>query len=253
MSQTERRESTLRALAEHPVFAALPAESRAELVDYAEVAYLEPGELLYEAGRPAHRVYALLEGALQIEYPLPGASRGAVTAILVAPHILGECQVLHARPWSGTGMALCPVTALGVREQELERLALTHAAFGLALYREVTLRFLNAIDAWKERPARTPAASLARYVVGCLEAVGQGAARRGELPMTQLELAQAAGLARETVNRVLSGWERKRLVTRGAQGLARVDLARLRKLAGKGSLVQRLDGRAVERGRTPPR
>ena len=239
MSDRSRKDSVKEKLAGHPVFRSLSPEALESLVNEATIFYLDSGETLYEANAKASYVFAILDGAIQIEYPKPGETRGVVMAMLGAPSILGECQVLHDRPWSGTGVAVRPVIAIGVGVTLLERTILQNPVFGVSLYREVTLRFLNAIDTWKGQPERSVEEQLARYIAGALEATAEA----DSLPFTQTQLGMATGLRRETINRVLSRWEKAGLLKTGARGLTAIDRAGLEGIAGVlgVTLVQRLN------------
>lgn len=238
MTDRNRRQRARDLLARHPVFACLPEEAVASLVRSAELNYVDTDEALYTSGSPARHVYAILEGALQIEYPKRGASRGVVVAMLKAPCILGECQALHGRVWSGTGIALVPTMALGIDTSLLERTVLDHPALGMALYREVTLRFLNAIDTWKAEPDISVDEQLARYVLSCLEATDAD----GTLKMAQSVLGRATGLRRETINRILKRWESRDVLQSGARGLTAINRPQLEEIAGVSgtTLVQHL-------------
>lgn len=238
MTDRNRRLRAQELLAGHPVFACLPAAALEELVRSAELAYVSADEALYVSGEQARCVYAILEGALQIEYPKPGETRGVVVTMLKAPAVLGECQALHGRPWSGTGVALVPLTAIGIDTRLLERTVTQNPALGMSLYREVTARFLNAIDTWKAEPVTAVHQQLARYIVSCLEATGVSDA----LIIPQAVLGRATDLRRETINRVLKRWQRDGVLNAGARGLTKIDRDALETIAGaRGrSLVQSL-------------
>ncbi len=215
-------------LAAHPLFETLPSTVHTELVARAALFFLEPGEILYASGTSANRVFVVVEGALQIEYPDPGATRGRVAAILTAPCFLGEAQVMHQKRWSGTGVAVTNLVAIGVTREQLEALILEHPSFALELYREITQRFLRAIESWKASPSRRPEEALARYLVGYLRVVEATTT----LALNQADLGRATGLCRETVNRLLKRWSRTGVLAVNPKGLTKIRRAKLRKLMG---------------------
>jgi CRP-like cAMP-binding protein len=243
-------------LAAHPLFGLLDEAARRALTSTAAHYFLDPGELLYAAGRPADRAFVVLAGGLQIEFPpdttegeSDGDPRGIVQTIVLAPGFLGECQLLHRRPWTGTGVAIAPTRALGVRREVLEALMAAGGPFALAVYREVTLRFLDALTAARRRPVRTPEQAVARFVVASYDAQLR-LGRTAVIAQSQSEIAGAAGMRRETVNRILRRWSKAGwVVVRGTQ-LEVVDVPALRAiLLAEDSLVRapgdgalRLDG-----------
>jgi CRP-like cAMP-binding protein len=225
-------------LARHPLFAGLDGAVLDRILASSAIVHLDRDELLYRAGAPADRVFAGVEGAVQIEYPEPGEERGYVAAMLAAPFFLGECQVLHGRPWSGTACALAPTVAVGIGGPLLERTIAEHPSFALLAYREITLRFLRAIDAWKQQPTRTPAQSVARYLLGCDRIL------TGHLEIRQVDLGRATALRRETVNRLLKAWEGDGVLAIDPKGVTVRDRARLEAVlhpADAGGFVQSID------------
>lgn len=212
MASVRHREAVVALLGEHPLFAPLEREVQQRLVETNPILYLEAGELLYRSGGAAEQIFILLAGALQIEYPPPDEARGIVKAMITAPGLLGEAQVLSGRPWSGTGVAMFPLTSLALSRRAFERLVVEHPPIGLELYRELACRFLNAIDNWKAEQSLEPSDNLARF----LRSYATVQARFLDLPETppsiplgQAELGRATGLSRETINRVLRQWARE--------------------------------------------
>jgi CRP-like cAMP-binding protein len=200
----------------HPLFGPLPRESLEKLIRTSRVEHLDAGEILYRAGEPADRAHAILQGALQIEYPTPGEVRGMVKVMLPAPGFLGEAHVLHSSMWSGTGVAMSSLISLALTRGTLEGLVLEHPSLALVLYRELAARFLRSLENWKAERVLEPSQLLARYLwsfaeVTCASEEGkQGDAVR--VPLSQAELGRATGLSRETINRLLRGWAERGVV-----------------------------------------
>jgi CRP-like cAMP-binding protein len=218
----------LEELAVHPLFGGLDRALHRDLIAASAVHYLDPGELLYVAGELAEHVFAVLEGALQIEYPKRGRTRGYAAAVLSAPCLLGECQALHQLAWSGTGVVIAPMSALVIPARALERLILAHPAFGLVLYQELARRFLSAIETWKRQLEATPDETLARYLSGYIQALrGAGVGIGDSLRIRQADLGRATGLRRETINRLLKAWSKEGLLRVEARGLSAIDLDRI--------------------------
>jgi CRP-like cAMP-binding protein len=184
-------------------------------------AHYEPGEVIYGSGQPAQAVSVVVSGALQIEYPPEGELRGPVTALIVAPAVVGECQVLSERVWSGTGVALTEVSVLGFDRAGWLELLDTNAELARRLYLELAGRFLLAIETWRGQPALTPPALVARYAAGVAISYQRAGLDAIALPMNQKDLARATGLTRETVNRTLRGFEEEGLV-RVARGRVQI-------------------------------
>jgi CRP-like cAMP-binding protein len=219
-------------LARHPLFAPLAVEAReAVLAEVSEI-HLGDMELLYGSGDRADRVFVLLAGALQIEYPLDGSQRGKVTAMLLAPGFLGECQVLCERAWSGTGVAVTDLIALGIRKPRFVELISAQPLLTLGLYFELAGRFLNAIESWRHEPAHGPELSVARYLLARRDVLAHLSRRDVELIVVrQVDLARATGIRPETVNRVLAKWAKGGVTKKEGDGVRLLDVGALQQIA----------------------
>jgi CRP-like cAMP-binding protein len=201
-------------LERHPLFAALEKKALERVVLASTEVHLADQEILYTSGEPADRVFVLLSGALQIEYPLSGATRGKVSVMLLAPSFLGECQVLNEQKWSGTGVAVTDLIALGIKKSRFVELTSEHPRLTQALYFELTVRFLNAIESWRHEPAHKPETLVARYLLARSEVLVQ-LGRAGDLvEVRQVDLARSTGIRPETVNRILSRWNKSEITAK---------------------------------------
>lgn len=206
-------------LSRHPVFEGLDASALTRVVKESTEIHLDDQEVLYVSGERADRIFVLLSGALQIEYPPAGTTRGKVTAVLLAPGFLGECQVLNERTWSGTGVAVTTLIALSIRTARFLSLIETYPALTQALYFELTARFLYAIETWRHEPSHKPELQVARYLLARREVLTT--LERGDqiLSIKQVDLARAVGLRPETVNRILSRWAKDGWIQKVESGL----------------------------------
>jgi CRP-like cAMP-binding protein len=218
----------------HPLFSRVSIDTRKLLVRQGTRVDLARGDALYEAGQSATEVYVILSGAIQIEYPSPDG-KGFAAALLPAPAFVGEAQALHDRPWSGTGVALFPCIVLALKMAAFEAVFRSDPELSWSLYRELSWRFLGAIDAWKYHQSSTPEELLARYLVS-YSIVQQKVLPRQppQVEVNQNFLARATSLRRETVNRLLGRWENEGWLERTARALVGLDLAALRRLLPDG-------------------
>jgi CRP/FNR family cyclic AMP-dependent transcriptional regulator len=213
------------ALGRHPIFCDLDDDALKHIVETAAEIHVERGETLYTSGETATQVFVILSGAIQVEYPRSGETRGPVAAILAAPSFLGEAQVIAGKPWSGTGVAITRVLALGLSKKNFVALISRYLALTRRLYLELSHRFLGAIETWRYEPSLKPAESCARYLT-CLLQVFEDVEDDHDgrtIPIRQVELAQAVGVRPETVNRLLKAWQKAGLVELSNHGLAVVD------------------------------
>jgi CRP-like cAMP-binding protein len=237
-------------LAQHPLMQHMTEAEREGVARRGTRIYLDRGEVLYEAGGSASEVFLVLAGAIQVEYPQAHQTRGFVAVMIRAPGFLGEAQVLHGECWSGTGVAMFPVTALGLNLALLEHLLFSHPRLAVAFYRELSWRFLGAINAWKYQQLAKPGEALARYLLS-YSAISRELNPAGmeSVDVSQAEMARATGVRRETINRLLRGWERTGNVRLSSQGVELIEPEKLQQLLPDQDnplLVRRIDARRLE-------
>jgi len=167
---------------------------------------LLPGELLYRSGDAADGIHFLLSGSLQIEYPKRGVTRGRAIAIVTAPGVLGECQTIYRRSWSGTGVALTNLDVITFDRAALFDLLAQHPSTAKALYCELAWQFLGAIDRRRVEPALEPQQQVRSYLLDLRAVFSSPDDHNPWLPVTQSDIARACALRRETVARLLTRW-----------------------------------------------
>lgn len=211
---------------EHPILSTIPQE----LVSRRGVhRCLLPGELLYRSGDVANGIHFVLSGALQIEYPKRGAIRGRAITIVTAPGVLGECQTIYKRAWSGTGVALTDLDVISFDRAALFDLLAQHPSTAKALYCELAWQFLGAIDRRRVEPALEPEDQIRNYLLDLRSVFAGPSDANPWLPVTQNDLARACDLRRETVVRLLTRWRGlKKTESRRAQIRLKPSFARRR-------------------------
>ncbi|MFC1610746.1 Crp/Fnr family transcriptional regulator [Myxococcota bacterium] len=212
---TATSDHLLDAVAQHPLLEELDEQALRQVIQRSSEIHLAANDLLYTSGEEAVQVFVILSGALQIEYPTGGETRGRVVAVMPAPSFLGEAQVVNDGTWSGTGVAIAELSALGIRKDQFATLVKSYPGLTRRLYLELTHRFYAAIESWRHLPTSKPAASIARYLLARRQILSRmQAAQSNAVPIHQGELGRATGIRRETVNRTLAKWAEEGWVQR---------------------------------------
>ncbi len=189
------------------------------------------GEDIIVPGRSARHSTLLLEGS-------PACMSGSRTATVRSMHfsILGDFCDLHQHvlPETNNEVAVAALTdcSIGIIEhKELEQLIAQHPSLGLALWRATMLeasifrkRLLNV----GRQPALQRVAHLLCEQLARREAVGINSAT---IPLTQMDLADAAGLSIVHINRTFQELRRLNILSKG-RTINVVDRERLAGLAG---------------------
>ncbi|OGQ90274.1 MAG: hypothetical protein A2289_20260 [Deltaproteobacteria bacterium RIFOXYA12_FULL_58_15] len=207
---------------------------------------LLPGDLLYRSGDAADGLHFVLAGALQIEYPEPKQIRGRAITIVVAPGVLGECQTIYRRPWSGTGVTIKELDVVTFDRVALFDLFARYPTAAKSLYCELAWQFLGAIDRRRAEPVLEPCDQVRNYLLDLCSVFSTPGAKNPWLPVTQKDLADVCGLRRETIVRLLNRWRKAKQIEscRGKIKL-KPSFAR-RKSASSVSIISRLHDPTLE-------
>jgi CRP-like cAMP-binding protein len=172
------------------------------------------GRTVFRKGDPAHGCYLVLDGALKVT--LPGQRNQTLLAILGKGELFGEMALLDRVPRSATVTAVKASELSYLSTAAFDRLARTDVEMHRLLLRVMTarLRSGNETHVVQHLPLGV---RLARAFVRLAQGFGEPLPDGRILirqKISQAELGDMIGAARENVNRQLAGWRARRLVTR---------------------------------------
>jgi CRP-like cAMP-binding protein len=217
-------------LKEVTLFADLPEEALARLVDDFRLREYTRDEYIFRQGDSSRELYVVMHGKIRVFKISPSGAE--TTLVLFTNHqIVGEFATLDGQPRSATAQAMEP-TAL---------LAMTQEKF-LQHMREIPDLAINMTRLLTEkiRWTATYAETIAQYdAAGRLlhmlllyneqfgEALESGKRYRIDLALNQTDLASLVGARREWVNRILRLWRKRGLLEYDSGVIIILDLARV--------------------------
>jgi CRP-like cAMP-binding protein len=186
---------------------------------------VERGRFLLRQGDPARCLVLLTAGQVKLEYAAPDGTVAIVD-------VLGQGNALFF-----IESATCPVSAvaLGTVEyatllaRDLERVLRAHPDIALSLLYDLARRLHRAYSG--QRAAVRSGVRLADALARIAADSGARAGRAPVVALSHADLAEVAGMARETVTRHLSQWQSQGIVELGLRRVRVRDLAALRRLA----------------------
>jgi CRP-like cAMP-binding protein len=131
--------------------------------------------------------------------------REAILSILGPRSIFGEMSILDGMSRSATAIATAPTKLLMIERRDFLKLLHSHPAIAISLLRSLTVRLRRADAKIKSLSLNNAAGRAANAVLQVAEEVGvfyDGKVEIGQVPMRQ-EMANMAGMTRETFCRVL--------------------------------------------------
>jgi CRP-like cAMP-binding protein len=175
------------------------------------------GRVVFRKGDPANGCYLILNGAVKVTLPATiGSAPETLLTILAKGDIVGEMALLDRQPRSATVTAVRPCELSYISTAAFDRLARTNIEVHRQLLRVMTnrLRASNETHTLQHMPLRT---RLARTLLRLAETFGEPLPGQRILirqKVSQLELGNMVGAARENVNRQLTEWRAGGLLSR---------------------------------------
>jgi CRP-like cAMP-binding protein len=184
------------------LFASLPGEVQARLVDGATSRHLDRGELLFAQGDPSHELFVVASGRIAIS-TRANDGRESMVAVMESRGLFGELGLFDDGPRSAEARALIESEVVAVRYDDLRAVLAERPEVLWTIVRLLAGR-LRATDealadaVFLDVPART-----AKRLLDLA-----GSADEFQLPMTQEDLAGLVGASRERVNKALAMFTR---------------------------------------------
>jgi len=198
-----------------PILSRLPEGMSAQLFARAKTRHLNAGDSLFSAGDAGDGCYRLEEGLLKVVITSPrGEER--ILAILGPGQIAGELSIVDRQPRSASVIAVKDCELSFISQQNFEKCTKQDPDIYRYLVNVLALRLRETDEAVAADSFLSVKARLARALLELTEYLGEDAGAGRVLmrhKINQRDLAAMAGVAREYVNRVLSDWKRRDLVT----------------------------------------
>jgi CRP/FNR family transcriptional regulator, cyclic AMP receptor protein len=214
-----------------PILSRLPEGMSAQLFARAKTRHLNAGDSLFSAGDAGDGCYRLEEGLLKVVITSPrGEER--ILAILGPGQIAGELSIVDRQPRSASVIAVKHCELSFISQQNFEKCTKQDPDIYRYLVNVLALRLRETDDAVAADSFLTVEARLARAFLELSDYLGENDGT-GRIVLrhkiNQSDLAAMAGVAREYVNRVLSDWKRRDLVTHSSSFYCLNDITTLKR------------------------
>lgn len=175
------------------------------------------GRLVVTPGSDEQVLYILKKGAVRL-YRLSRDGREVTLGTISPGDVFGTLPLFgalsrHTYAEAATDALICKIS-----EPQLENLIERHPQIGVRLLRIVGERLAAAEDQIEDLAFRSAEQRVARAVVKLL-----ASSKRGKLSVSHEQIARSAGVARETVTKVLGGMERHGWIKTGYRSLRVID------------------------------
>jgi CRP-like cAMP-binding protein len=215
------------------IFGAMSDKDREHLLKQGQRSHYKKGQTLFTRGEEGSWFLLIQEGIVEVSVISLGG-RKSVLNLMEKNEVLGEIALLDRRERSADAVAKTDVSGIVLnRHTVIDYLKKnTDACFGVI--ETLCDRVRNASDMFETLALTSAGARLARCVLRFAEkwGVSDGAGSiRIEHTISQSDLGEFSGIARENVNRYIKSWSNEGLLSFNKGEITLHDMQRLRKIA----------------------
>lgn len=207
---------------------------KAVFAQFGRTRILRPGQALFFEGDPPTSVYLVLSGLIRIE-TTTSDGRVVLLDLASAGDLIGELGVVRSADRSAAAWGVQESTLLEISAQRFMELLATQAMVGLGVLSRTAERLGEITFQLVEASAYSAMTRVAARLVRLVEMLEGTPDQSGhielKMPISQQELAEWAGLAREGVVGGLARLRTLHVISTGRMKVTILDMVTLRRLA----------------------
>lgn len=187
-----------------------------EIVAIAKIVPLPSDKVLFQAGDPGDGFYSVLEGSLKVSL-MSAEGAEQLLAVLGPGDVVGELAIFDGRPRSATVTALKVSRLAFIDRYSFERLAEDRPAIYRHMLSIVGGRLRHANDVFAARCFLPMNGRIAQTLLQLADTFGKPVDNGRVLihyKVSQADIANMSGMARENASRILNMWKRDGLISR---------------------------------------
>jgi CRP/FNR family transcriptional regulator len=220
------------ALQSMALFRRLSPDDRGRLTPHARVRDYVKGERIFAEGSPSDRFHAIARGRVKVFKTTPGG-KDVILEIFGVGDPLGAVAVYEGWPFPASAVALEDTTCVSIERSAFFALLEAHPTLVRGLLLGLTHRLVELTNRLAELSGGKVEPRFARLFLKLADEVGR-AAPDGTfiaMPLSRQELADLTGTTIETAIRIMSRWNKQRIVVTDRTGFLVADPKALEALA----------------------
>lgn len=220
-------------LRKSPLLQSLSDDALRRLAGQVRTVAWERGRVVLRAGDPGNSMMIVVTGRVKITTGAP-SGRERILNIIEPGETFGEMALLDGAPRCADAEAIEPSTALVLGREAFDALLDSDPVFARRVIADLCARVRKATELVEDTLFLSPATRLARRLRSMIHQNGHSPQVDEEWVLdglSQQELADAVGLTRESVNRLLRAWQAEGLVTLRRRTVVVRRLADLQRIA----------------------
>jgi len=219
-------------LRNHPLFGELPADALERLGSYMTRKTVARGTTIFTKGDPGTGLMGVLSGTVKISV-LSADGREVVLNVIHPGEIFGEIALLDGRPRTADATAMTDCELAVIDRREFVPFLRSQPDVVLKFIDILCLRLRHTSEQVEELMFLELPARLAKILIRLTGEAG-ASARDRKIVITQREIGQMIGMSRESTNRQLRDWAKRKWIRIERGGITVLDAGALSELAENG-------------------
>ena len=215
---------------DHPLFSGLSAEIIDRLCAYGKIREVKRGATIFTKGEPGQSMFAVCSGTVKISVPsLEG--KDAVFNFIGEGGIFGEIALLDGRPRTADALAAANCQLMMIDRRDFLPLLRAHPELAIRIIEVLCTRLRHTSEQVEDIVFLDLPGRLAKALLRLAEN-NEGSSKNVKIAITQKEIGQIIGMSRESTNKQLRDWERRKWIKLERGGIVILQRTALAALAG---------------------
>jgi CRP/FNR family transcriptional regulator len=225
--------ATAAALTQIPLFRRVTPEDRARIAAVTQIREYARGEAVFDEGDPSDFFFVVVTGRVKVFKQAPSGN-DVILEMFGPGGPLGAVAVYESRPYPASAAAMEPSTCLTIPRQALFALLEAHPSLVRGLLSSLSIRLVELTARLADLTGGRIEVKFARLFLKLADQLGRP--ERGgifvPLQLSRQELADLTGTTIETSIRIMSRWNKDRVLLTEKDGFVVINRGSLEELAG---------------------
>ena len=217
----------------HPIFGQLPAEIIEQLGAYVAKRHVQCGTVIFAKGDRGSGMMAVLQGSVRISVPTIDGREVVLTQIQ-AGEVFGEMALLDGQPRSADATATENCELMVIDRRDFIPFVHNQPEVAVKLLEILCARLRRTNEQVEDVMFMSLPVRLAKLIVK-LGKLDNPDVQPVKLAITQRELSEMIGMSRESTNKQLRAWEKRKLLRLGRGTVTILDAGAIVRISENGA------------------
>ena len=213
----------------HPLFSGLSADIIERICAYAKMKDVKRGATIFTKGEPGQSMFAVCGGTVKISVP-SAEGKDAVFNFINEGGIFGEIALLDGHPRTADAIAITKCQLMMIDRRDFLPMIRSYPELATKIIEVLCTRLRHTSEQVEDIVFLDLPGRLAKALLR-LAGDREPSAKNLKIAITQREIGQVIGMSRESTNKQLRDWQRRKLIRLERGGIVILQHVALRTLA----------------------